>query len=66
MQPSGVLKAAVSRPFKRLDYDKYKDIRDELRTLRQDGMPFTGQRDVVQDNMLLVRHYKREMANLTQ
>ncbi len=59
-------KATVSRLFKRLGYDKYKDMRDELRTLRQSGMPLTDQRDAVQGNTLLARHYKQEMANLTQ
>ncbi|MFS9573997.1 MurR/RpiR family transcriptional regulator HpxU [Klebsiella quasipneumoniae] len=65
-QLSGVSKATVSRLFKRLGYDKYKDMRDELRTLRQSGMPLTDQRDAVQGNTLLARHYKPEMANLTQ
>ena len=65
-QLSGVSKATVSRLFKRLGYDKYKDMRDELRTLRQSGMPLTDQRDAVQGNTLLARDYKQEMANLTQ
>ncbi len=65
-QLSGVSKATVSRLFKRLGYDKYKDMRDELRTLRQSGMPLTDQRDAVQGNTLLARHYRQEMANLTQ
>ena len=65
-QLSGVSKATVSRLFKRLGYDKYKDMRDELRTLRQSGMPLTDQRDAVQGNTLLARHYKQEMANRTQ
>ena len=65
-QLSGVSKATVSRLFKRLGYDKYKDMRDELRTLRQSGMPLTDQRDAVQGNTLLARHYQQEMANLTQ
>lgn len=65
-QLSGVSKATVSRLFKRLGYDKYKDMRDELRTLRQSGMPLTDQRDAVRGNTLLARHYKQEMANLTQ
>jgi len=63
---SGVSKATVSRLFKGLGYDKYKDMRDELRTLRQSGMPLTDNRDAVQGNTLLSRHYKQEMANLTQ
>ena len=64
-QLSGVSKATVSRLFKRLGYDKYKDMRDELRTLRQSGMPLTDQRDAVQGNTLLARHYKQEMAKVT-
>lgn len=63
---SGVSKATVSRLFKRLGYDRYKDMREELRTLRQSGMPLTENRDAVQGNTLLARHYKQEMANLTQ
>ncbi|MEN4768628.1 MurR/RpiR family transcriptional regulator HpxU [Duffyella gerundensis] len=63
---SGVSKATVSRLFRRLGYEKYKDMRDELRTLRQSGMPLTDNRDAVQGNTLLSRHYKQEMANLTQ
>ncbi len=63
---SGVSKATVSRLFKRLGYEKYKDMRDELRVLRQSGMPLTDNRDAVQGNTLLSRHYKQEMANLTQ
>ena len=55
-QLSGVSKATVSRLFKRLGYDKYKDMRDELRTMRQSGMPLTDQRDAVQGNTLLARH----------
>lgn len=65
-QLSGVSKATVSRLFKRLGYEKYRDMRDELRTLRQSGMPLTDHREVVQGNTLLARHYKQEMANLTQ
>ncbi len=63
---SGVSKATVSRLFKRLGYDKYREMRDELRTLRQSGMPLTDNRDAVQGNTLLARHYKQEMANLTR
>ena len=63
---SGVSKATVSRLFKRLGYEKYRDMRDELRTLRQSGMPLADNRDAVQGNTLLARHYKQEMANLTR
>lgn len=65
-QLSGVSKATVSRLFKRLGYEKYRDMRDELRTLRQSGMPLTDHREAAQGNTLLARHYKQEMANLTQ
>ena len=61
---SGVSKATVSRLFKRLGYEKYKDMHEELRTLRQTGMPLTDNRDAVQGNTLLARHYKQELANL--
>lgn len=63
---SSVSKATVSRLFKRLGYDRFKAMRDEVRTLRQSGMPLTESRDAVQGNTLLARHYKQEMANLTQ
>ncbi|NKI74198.1 MurR/RpiR family transcriptional regulator [Dickeya sp. CFBP 2040] len=63
---SGVSKATVSRLFRRLGYPSYREMRDELRTLRQNGMPLTDNRDAVQGNTLLARHYKQEMANLTQ
>ncbi|CAK9884404.1 MAG: HTH-type transcriptional regulator HexR [Candidatus Erwinia impunctatus] len=63
---SGVSKATVSRLFKRLGYENYKAMRDELRTLRQSGLPLTDNRDAVQGNTLFSRHYKQEMANLTQ
>ncbi|MEQ9880271.1 MurR/RpiR family transcriptional regulator [Pectobacterium aroidearum] len=63
---SGVSKATVSRLFKRLGYPSYRDMRDELRTLRQSGMPLADNRNAVQGNTLLARHYKQEMANLTQ
>ena len=62
---SGVSKATVSRLFKRLGYASYRAMRDELRTLRQSGMPLTNSRDAVQGNTLLARHYQQEVANLT-
>lgn len=61
---SGVSKATVSRLFKRLGYEKYKDMYEELRLLRQSGMPLTEPRDIVHGDTLLARHYKQEMANL--
>ncbi|QTF07325.1 MurR/RpiR family transcriptional regulator [Brenneria izadpanahii] len=65
-QLSGVSKATVSRLFKRLGYSSFRAMREELRTLRQSGMPLADNRDAVQGNTLLARHYKQEMANLTQ
>ncbi|WP_413725392.1 MurR/RpiR family transcriptional regulator [Sodalis sp. RH16] len=62
---SGVSKATVSRLFRRLGYENYRQVRDELRTLRQSGMPLADRRDAVLGNTLLERHYKQEMANLT-
>jgi len=56
---SDVSKATVSRLFKRLGYPSYRDMRDEVRTLRQSGMPLTDSRDAVQGNTLLSRHYKQ-------
>ncbi|PSH18948.1 MurR/RpiR family transcriptional regulator [Yersinia pseudotuberculosis] len=61
---SGVSKATVSRLFKRLGYGSYREMREEVRALRQSGMPLTDNRDAVQGNTLLSRHYKQEMANL--
>ena len=63
---SGVSKATVSRLFKRLGYSNYRAMRDELRTLRQSGMPLTDSRDAVQGDTLLARHCQQEMANLTR
>lgn len=62
---SRVSKATVSRLFKRLGYSSYRDMRDEVRTLRQSGMPLIDSRDTVPKSMLLSRHYEQEMANLT-
>ena len=63
---SGVSKATVSRLFRRLGYASYRGMRDEVRALRQSGLPLTDNRDAVEGNTLLARHYKQEMANLTQ
>ncbi len=63
---SGASKATVSRLFKRLGYASFREMRDELRSLRQSGMPLADGRDAVQGNTLLARHYKQEMANLTR
>ncbi|MCW2483667.1 MurR/RpiR family transcriptional regulator, partial [Candidatus Symbiopectobacterium sp. NZEC135] len=49
-QLSGVSKATVSRLFKRLGYASYREVREELRTLRQSGMPLAESRDAVQGN----------------
>lgn len=63
-QLSGTSKATVSRLFRRIGYEKYRDMRDELRTLRQSGLPLTESREAVQGNTLLSRHYQQELANL--
>ena len=63
---SGVSKATVSRLFKRLGYDRYKAMREEMRELLQSGMPIAENSGAVQGNTLLARHYKQEMANLAQ
>lgn len=65
-QLSNVSKATVSRLFRRLGYVGFKDMRDELRTLRQSGMPVADSRAAVQGDTLLARHYKQEMANLNR
>lgn len=62
----GIKSDSKRRLFKRLGYEKQRDMRDELRTLRQSGMPLTDHREAVQGNTLLARHYKQEMANLTR
>lgn len=36
---AGVSKATMSRLFRRLDYDDFDDVRDQLRTLRNAGVP---------------------------
>ena len=61
---SNVSKATVSRLFRRLGYVGYKDVRDELRTLRQSGLPVADSRAAVQGNTLLERHYQQELDNL--
>ncbi len=61
---SNVSKATVSRLFRRLGYVGYRDMRDELRTLRQTGMPVADSRAAVQGDTLLARHYKQELDNL--
>ncbi len=63
---SGVSKATASRLFRRLGYDNYRQVRDELRTLRQSGTPLADRRDAVQGDTLLARHYKQELSNLSQ
>mgnify|MGYP000644387573 CR=1 FL=1 len=61
-QLSGVSKATVSRLFKRLGYDKYKDMRDELRTLRQSGLQIDDVLDLA--DLLVVNAH--ELADLTE
>ncbi|TKI03317.1 MurR/RpiR family transcriptional regulator [Martelella alba] len=63
---SGVSKATASRLFRRLGYANYRQVRDELRTLRQSGMPVVDRGDATRGDTLLARHYKQEMFNLAQ
>lgn len=61
----GVSKSTVSRFFKKLGYESYRSVRDELRLLRQTGLPITDQRNAtIQGDSLVTKHYKQEVANL--
>ncbi len=62
-QLSGVSKATVSRLFKRLGYEKYKDMRASCAPCARAGCPLTDNRDAVQGTRCWARHYKQEMAN---
>lgn len=61
---SGVSKATASRLFRRLGYENYRQVRDEIRSLRQSGMPLADRDDAARDDTLLARHYKQELNNL--
>lgn len=63
---SGVSKATVSRLFRHLGYASFREMREESRRLRQSGIPVADNRDAVQGNTLLARHYRQEMANLSR
>ncbi|MBF1803697.1 MurR/RpiR family transcriptional regulator [Alloalcanivorax profundimaris] len=63
---SGVSKPTVSRLFKRLGYSGYKALRDELRALRQSGVPLADARGLADGDTLPARHYQQELANLNQ
>ncbi|WP_409524294.1 MurR/RpiR family transcriptional regulator [Nitrincola sp. MINF-07-Sa-05] len=56
-------KATVSRLFRRLGYNSFKDMREEVRKLRQSGVPLPG--NVGQQGVgLIERHLKSEADNL--
>ena len=63
---SGVSKPTVSRLFKRLGYSGYKVLRDELRALRQSGVPLADARGLADGDTLPARHYQQEVANLNR
>ena len=63
---SGVSKPTVSRLFKRLGYSGYKALRDELRALRQSGVPLADARGLADGDTLPARHYQQEVANLNR
>lgn len=55
-------KATISRLFRRLGYASFKEVREELRRLRQSGVPLPGP---VQAGVSLVdRHFASEQQNL--
>lgn len=55
-------KATISRLFRRLGYDSFKQAREELRRLRQSGVPLPGS---MQAGVSLVdRHFASEQQNL--
>ncbi|MFP1683458.1 MurR/RpiR family transcriptional regulator [Alloalcanivorax sp. C16-1] len=63
---SGASKPTVSRLFKRLGYSGYKALRDELRALRQSGVPLVDARNLADGDTLPARHYQQELANLNR
>ena len=56
-------KATISRLFKRLGYDNFKQVRSELRSLRQLGVPMPGA-GLKSGGGLVDRHILRELSNL--
>ena len=56
-------KATISRLFKRLGYDNFKQVRTELRSLRQLGVPIPGA-GLKSGGGLVDRHISSELSNL--
>ncbi|MCF9033412.1 MurR/RpiR family transcriptional regulator [Acinetobacter nectaris] len=61
---SHVSKATVSRLFKRLGYTSYKALREHTRALRQQGIPVVENKEILETDSLLQRHYEQEKLNL--
>ncbi|EXJ12519.1 MULTISPECIES: MurR/RpiR family transcriptional regulator [Nitrincola] len=58
-------KATVSRLFRRLGYDSFKAMRDEVRVLRQSGVPLPSGASE-SGTTLLDRHFRLESKNLSR
>lgn len=56
-------KATISRLFRRLGYSSFKEVREELRRLRQSGVPLPGPK-LNSEASLVDRHLVSEMKNL--
>lgn len=61
---SQVSKATVSRLFKRLGYKNYKELREQTRHLRQQGVPIVESTDFLATDQLFLQHYEQEKQNL--
>lgn len=65
---TGVSKATVSRLFRKLDFDDFKEVRDHARALRHRGLPtaspvITGDSE---DSSGVARHEAKEQENLSR
>lgn len=65
---TGVSKATVSRLFRKLDFDDFKEVRDHARALRHRGLPtaspvITGDSE---DSSGVARHEVKEQENLSR
>ena len=58
-QLAGVSKATMSRLFRRLDYDDFTQVREQLRALRSDGVPVT-----IDATPTIERHLEAETEHL--
>ncbi|MFC0268474.1 MurR/RpiR family transcriptional regulator [Kushneria aurantia] len=62
---SGVSKATVTRLFKRLGFESFRDVREHARTLRNHGVPLvTDAAAMGQGLERFTRHFERERHNL--